>query len=176
MRKLDRAVATVMVAVCGLSGCETMSNGEFACLVSAIGGAAIGAAVHEDEEKGALIGATVGALGCGLYRYLNDKQIAEMVEKENAHLASTPPEQPIDFEFALTPIDGDGDAPVVRLQAGEAVAPSTLLGDGASGYTHCRRTRSEVRSGVQEDDEPSVFEQTKCLNAAGDWEVKTPTT
>ena len=84
MRKLDRAIVTVMVAALGLSGCATMSNGEFACLVSAIGGAAIGAAVHEDEEKGALIGATVGAMGCGLYRYLNDKQIAEMVEKENA--------------------------------------------------------------------------------------------
>ena len=176
MRKLDRAIVAVMVAVCGLSGCASMSNGEFACLVSAIGGAAIGAAVHEDEEKGALIGATVGALGCGLYRYLNDKQIAEMVEKQNAHLASMPPEQPIDSEFSLTPSEGGTVGPVVRYQAVEAVAASTLLGDDAGGYSHCRRTRSEVRSGMEEGGEPSVFEQTMCLNAAGDWEARTPTT
>lgn len=175
MRNLNKAIVAAMIAVCGLSGCATMSEGELACLMSAIGGAAIGAAVHEDEKKGALIGATVGALGCSVYRYLNDKQINEMVEKESHHLALAPPEQPIDVEFALTPKEGETVSPVVRLQAEKAVAASTVLGSDEDGYSYCRRTVSEVQPGGDEGGEPWISEQTKCLNAAGDWEPKTTT-
>lgn len=156
-----------------MSGCATMSDGERACLMSALGGAIVGAAVHEDEMKGALIGAAVAALGCGIYKYLNEKQVVEMVEKEAGYLSAAPLDQPIDIEFALTPNEGETSGPIVRVQAERAVAASTLLGDEEEGY--CRSTTTELRPSGDEDGEPQIFEQTKCLNEEGDWVPRTAT-
>ena len=170
-------MATLVVVTFGLSGCATMSQGELTCLVSAGVGAVVGAALHEDEEKGALIGAAVGALGCGVYRYLNENQAAEMVEKQDGYLSAVPLGEPIDVEFPLTPAPGS-TAPVVHFRAETAVAANTLLGDdeGASSAAYCRRIRSEVRPSADEDADPSVHEQLRCLNAEGDWEsVTSPT-
>lgn len=178
MRNLNKAKAIVVmvVAALGLSGCATMSDGEVACLMSAIGGAVVGAMVHEDEKEGALIGATIGAMGCSIYRYLSEKQAAEMVERENAHLSSVPPEQPINASFSLAPVEGSTEGPTVRLHADPAVAANTLLGEEQGEYEYCRRTRSLIRPAGDDDVEPSVHEHVKCLNAEGDWEIKTSTT
>lgn len=173
MWNLSKAVAVMAVATLGLSGCATMSNSELVCLVGIVGGAIVGAELHEDEEKGALIGAAVGALGCGIYKYLNGKQVAEMVEKETIYLSAVPLEEPIDIEFALTPNEGEESGPIVRLSAERAVAASTLLGDGEEGY--CRPIRTELRPGGGREGEPQVYEQTKCLNAEGDWVPRTAT-
>ena len=144
-------------------------------MMSAVGGAVVGAAVHEDEKKGALIGAAVGALGCGVYKYLNRNQVVEMVEKEAVYLSSVPFEQPVDVEYAITPAEGEISGPVVRLQAERAVAANTLLGDDEGEYSQCRRTRSELRPSGNDGGEPQVFEQTKCLNEDGDWVPMTAT-
>lgn len=168
MRNLSKATAVLAVAVFGLTGCATMSNNELACLMSTLGGAVVGAAIHEDEEKGALIGAAVGALGCGIYKYLNEKQIVEMAEKEAAYLSAAPLEQPIDVEFTITPAEGQATGPVVRLQAERAVAASALLGDQTDGdWPPCRTIRTELRPGG--NGEPQIYEQTKCVNEEGDW-------
>lgn len=176
MRNPSKVLTAMIVVAFGLSGCATMSDKELTCLMSAIGGAVAGAAVHEDEKVGALIGATIGVLGCSIYRYLNDKQIAEMVEKESTHLSSSPPEQAIDVQFSLAPVEGRAERPTVGLHADPAVAANTLLGDDAEKYHYCRRIRSVVRPSGDQDVEPSVHEHLRCLNAEGDWEVKASTT
>ena len=164
MGNISKAVATV-AAVFGLSGCATMSDDELTCLMSALGGAAIGAAIHEDEKKGALIGATVGALGCSIYKHLNERQIAEMAEKEAVYLSSTPIDQPIDIEFSLVPAHGEAEGPAIRLRADSAVAAE----DGK----YCRPIRREVVPMGDQDAEPQVFEpQIYCVDETGHWAPK----
>ena len=174
MRKRVAGVAMMLgVSMVLLTGCATTgrSNAEVACATALLLGAVAGAVI--DDEKGALIGLAVGGLGCAVYRYLNERQVAEMSDRTLELLAESDPEETIDEQFMLSAADG-ASRPVVSFSAGAAVEPSTLLDDqtiaraGGSDFVYCREASREVRPSLGATD-ALVDESVDCLKANGEF-------
>ena len=167
----------VLLGACAISltGCATTgrSDAEIACATSLVLGAIAGAVIDDDEKEGALKGLAVGALGCMVYRYLNDRQVAEMNSHTHNMLAQADPNETIDRQIMLPAYDG-GSAAVFRLRAGAEVEASTLLDDeaiastGVPEQTHCRSVSYTVRPSADAPDAVGR-DAVRCLDENGDY-------
>lgn len=178
----SKALAAFVAASLLLSGCATGANGQRRsaldrsineCVAAVFIGALAGAALDKNRGQGALIGAGIGGVACGVLVAINNEH--DKQEIRNAQLAALNANMQQTEQFvgqdgetktvttsiqdAPTPAAGDTGNP--EQTDGMSTAPDTVVGP-------CRRTQTQISAQTGSAQLPA---EMYCRTAGGDWVI-----